>query len=421
MNGWIQWFNATSSTWADRFWMATWQAILVIAIAWLLTTLLYRLSPRVRSWIWRLAYVKIVLSLFWTTPIELALLPPVPAPQKQLTSRVGQRPEAPRVSSQVSGVGNQDAGGAASELDGGGAKQEPELAKNGDGVVAGASSVARPESAMGVDAIEPNSTTPFVEPQGVPPESSYNVADRAGSVAATGSPAPAITWQTYLAGVWLLGLVFVVAWLALDSLRAWKLLRRSKPLNDQRWQSLSESVCRQLGLRRGIRLRSSSAARSPVLIRFVRPAIILPETMLDSASILPAKFNLPFSPSPSTGEGRGEGDERENTSQTDIADRSQCRVPTSALGTSDLALAIAHEAAHLRRHDLAWNALAAIVHVALYFHPLVWFAHRRIRLEQEMACDEMVLQKLSAAPHDYGRMLVNVVRNVAPGVVIALK
>ena len=80
---------------------------------------------------------------------------------------------------------------------------------------------------------------------------------------------------------------------------------------------------------------------------------------------------------------------------------------------TDVALAIAHEAAPLRRHDLTWNALAAVVHVLLYFHPAIWLAHRRMRLEQEMACDELVLQKLSAAPQDYGRMLLSTVRRLA--------
>src|SRR5688572_18682933 len=107
MNNTINWFNATSTVWANRFWIATWQAVIVIAIAWLLTTLLHRLSPRVRSWIWRLAYVKILLSLFWTTPIKLALLPPAIAVQESggrsqesasdaaPASRERQRPEEP--------------------------------------------------------------------------------------------------------------------------------------------------------------------------------------------------------------------------------------------------------------------------------------------------------------------------------------
>src|SRR5689334_4229326 len=127
MNRMIEWLNATSSMWTDRFWIATWQAVIVIAIAWLLTTFLYRLSPRVRCWIWRLAYVKILLSLFWITPIELALLPPAIATQESedrsqesvsgspAASRERQRPEEPE---QDSGVRIQESAGESQESEG---------------------------------------------------------------------------------------------------------------------------------------------------------------------------------------------------------------------------------------------------------------------------------------------------------------
>jgi beta-lactamase regulating signal transducer with metallopeptidase domain len=354
MNGWIEWFNATSDVWFDRFWRATWQGAIVIVVAFVLTTLLYRLSPRVRSWIWRLAYVKLLLLLLWTTPIELALLP---------SEGRGARDEGREVG--VAGVGNQKSG-------------------IGDGekasIPASETAVAGAESAKGVEPSDAVSTAPLAEPseQG----RTQQAESRSFSPVAHGElPTAGFGWQSYLLAAWLLGLAAVIAWLAADMLRAGKLLRNSRPLEDEHWQKLSDDVCRRLGLRRAIRLRNSATAHSPMLVRFLRPAIILPQSMVDSAF-----------PSPSTGEGRGEGD---------------------CISQNHIALAIAHEAAHLRRHDLAWNLLAAVVHVAMYFHPLVWLAHRRIRLEQEMACDELVLEKLSAAPQDYGRMLVNVVRRLA--------
>ncbi len=54
--------------------------------------------------------------------------------------------------------------------------------------------------------------------------------------------------------------------------------------------------------------------------------------------------------------------------------------------------AIQHETAHLDRGDL-WANFACTIACAMYwFHPLVWVLARRMRMEQEHACDDAVLQ-----------------------------
>lgn len=54
-------------------------------------------------------------------------------------------------------------------------------------------------------------------------------------------------------------------------------------------------------------------------------------------------------------------------------------------------LILAHEAVHLRRHDSAANLLTALLQTVFWFHPLLHFAARRVRLDQELACDAAVL------------------------------
>jgi TonB family protein len=55
-------------------------------------------------------------------------------------------------------------------------------------------------------------------------------------------------------------------------------------------------------------------------------------------------------------------------------------------------LVLAHERAHIARHDVRANALAATLSVAFWFNPLVHFAAGRFRLDQELACDARVLR-----------------------------
>ncbi len=49
---------------------------------------------------------------------------------------------------------------------------------------------------------------------------------------------------------------------------------------------------------------------------------------------------------------------------------------------------IAHELAHVRRHDYLVNLLQTVVESLLYYHPAVWWVSSRIRTEREFCCDE---------------------------------
>lgn len=71
-------------------------------------------------------------------------------------------------------------------------------------------------------------------------------------------------------------------------------------------------------------------------------------------------------------------------------------------------LMLAHEAIHLRRHDTAWNLLAAGLLCLQWFNPLAWWGWQRLRVDQELACDEAVLDATPDARlrSAYGRALL---------------
>jgi hypothetical protein len=72
----------------------------------------------------------------------------------------------------------------------------------------------------------------------------------------------------------------------------------------------------------------------------------------------------------------------------------------------DLRLALAHELAHYRRHDLAWNALVRIVQSLFFFHPLVWWSIRRYHVAVEIACDHSAIQATGESRRVYGELLL---------------
>jgi beta-lactamase regulating signal transducer with metallopeptidase domain len=49
---------------------------------------------------------------------------------------------------------------------------------------------------------------------------------------------------------------------------------------------------------------------------------------------------------------------------------------------------VAHEFAHIRRHDSAMNLFQTVIEDLLFFHPAMWWVTRSVRAEREACCDD---------------------------------
>ncbi len=67
-----------------------------------------------------------------------------------------------------------------------------------------------------------------------------------------------------------------------------------------------------------------------------------------------------------------------------------------ALSDDELAAILAHESAHVRRHDNLRGFLESLIVAAFWFHPLIWFAQRALLRAREEACDELVAATMNA-------------------------
>jgi len=73
---------------------------------------------------------------------------------------------------------------------------------------------------------------------------------------------------------------------------------------------------------------------------------------------------------------------------------------TTRFTPAEQAIVLAHEAVHLARQDARINGLVALVQSACWFNPLVHMAGYFIRLDQELACDAVVMAE---RPHERRR------------------
>jgi len=71
----------------------------------------------------------------------------------------------------------------------------------------------------------------------------------------------------------------------------------------------------------------------------------------------------------------------------------------------DLNTVLAHELAHMQRHDFAKNLLYEALTLPLAFHPVLWLIRSRIAETREMVCDEMAA-RATAGQDRYARSLL---------------
>ena len=83
-----------------------------------------------------------------------------------------------------------------------------------------------------------------------------------------------------------------------------------------------------------------------------------------------------------------------------------------AWDSDTLAAILAHEAAHVRRHDALIQFAAHLNRAIFWFHPLAWWLERKLAVTAEHACDEAAARAIGE-PHRYAEILVEMANLVS--------
>jgi hypothetical protein len=132
-------------------------------------------------------------------------------------------------------------------------------------------------------------------------------------------------------------------------------------LSDREWTDWVNRLRAELGLRRQIVLLQSTANVMPVTWGWWRPVILLP------------------------------------------ADAGQWSAERRRV-------VLLHELAHVKRCDCLTQAVARLACSFYWFNPLVWLAARRMSVERERACDDLVLNR-GYKPSEYAAQLLEIARS----------
>ena len=77
------------------------------------------------------------------------------------------------------------------------------------------------------------------------------------------------------------------------------------------------------------------------------------------------------------------------------------------LGDDEIRMVLAHEMAHVKRRDHWIRWIECLASVIAWWNPLLWWTRRHLRITEEVACDELVIEKLRPERNDYANTLLN--------------
>ncbi len=150
-------------------------------------------------------------------------------------------------------------------------------------------------------------------------------------------------WLPLFVSVWLAG----VALLTLRLFSGWMWAQRMKSHGarpaPEALQTAADRLMRRLHIGRAVRLLESTSVSVPTVIGWLKPVVLLPASAL------------------------------------------------AGLAPDQMEAILAHELAHVRRHDYIVNLFQTVVETLLFYHPAVWWLSRRIRAERENCCDDLAV------------------------------
>jgi beta-lactamase regulating signal transducer with metallopeptidase domain len=182
------------------------------------------------------------------------------------------------------------------------------------------------------------------------------------------TPAPYTLWlvEAWFAGVLLLSLRSAGGFLLVERLRR----KESTPVATE-LLAMCLSLQRRMGLTRVIRYCESIRLDAPAVAGWIRPVVLLPLTAV------------------------------------------------TGLSEDQLEAVIAHELAHIQRHDAFVHLFQVGVETLLFYHPAVWWLGKRIRAERENCCDDIAVA-LCGNPVTFAKALTRMAEaKAAPQMVMA--
>ncbi len=150
----------------------------------------------------------------------------------------------------------------------------------------------------------------------------------------------------WVVALWSLGAALLALRMALGLAWVDRIRRASAGAVEPSWQARLDGLAAKFGLRKSVALRMVDGLESPIAAGWWRPVVLVPAALI-------------------------------------------ARMPPELLEAL-----LAHELAHIKRHDYLINLIQSAVEALLFYHPVVWWLSKQIRVERERIADDLAAQAI---------------------------
>ncbi len=145
-------------------------------------------------------------------------------------------------------------------------------------------------------------------------------------------------------GIWVLGCAILFSRLILGYLWVNQLKNSPKNQFDERLTQILSDIKQKMNITKTVQVKVSRMVSLPMIMGVLKPVILIPASLV------------------------------------------------SGFSQEQLETILAHELAHLKRHDFLLNGLQSVLDVIYFFHPAMWLLSAQIRKERENCCDDLALE-----------------------------
>ena len=148
-----------------------------------------------------------------------------------------------------------------------------------------------------------------------------------------------ILLRTWIIGICLLSIRMLINYINATRLKKYKAFKL-----DEKHMKLASGLLKRFNIKRKVIFRESDSVDSPSLIGYFKPVILLPISLLS---------NIP---------------------------------------NNQLEIIIAHELAHISRHDYLVQLIQGVIEILFFYHPMVWWLSSVVNTEREHICDDLAVK-----------------------------
>jgi len=159
-----------------------------------------------------------------------------------------------------------------------------------------------------------------------------------------------------IVNLWIIGALVFFLKIAGGFFYMRNLVRQSQPAENKFNKKISK-LKKAFNITRSVELKESIRVTTPLVMGYIKPVILFPVGLINQLSI------------------------------------------------SEVECILAHEMAHIKRHDFILNIFQMTVESIFYFHPAIWYISSRISAERENCCDDIAINYTNSSI-SYAKTLV---------------